>query len=107
MHACNGHDMIRHILLFSFQDTANEDARTALLEALAGFPALFPKMRKFQIGANVSDRDRTFEYAMTLEFDQKRDLDDYLLSEYHEQFVVSQFRPLIKQRAIATIEVES
>jgi Stress responsive A/B Barrel Domain len=99
--------MIRHILLFSFRDTVEQSARTSLLEALAGFPARFPKMRKFQIGANVSDRDQTFEYAMTLEFDESADLDDYLHSEYHEQFVVDRFKPLISQRAIATIEVRS
>jgi hypothetical protein len=99
--------MIRHILLFSFRDTADHSARASLLEALAGFPARFPKMHKFQIGANVSDRDRTFEYAMTVEFDERADLDDYLHSEYHEQFVVERFRPLISQRAIATIEVRS
>ncbi|MFM0158382.1 MULTISPECIES: Dabb family protein [Paraburkholderia] len=99
--------MIRHILLFSFRDTAHRNARTALLEMLAGFPARFPKMQKFQIGANVSDRDRTFEYAMTVEFEERTDLDDYLRSEYHEQFVAERFRPLISQRAIATIEVRS
>jgi hypothetical protein len=99
--------MIRHILLFSFRDTVDRDARTSLLEGLAGFPARFPKMQKFQIGANVSDRDRTFEYAMTVEFDERTDLDDYLQSEYHEQFVIERFRPLISQRAIATIDVRS
>lgn len=99
--------MIRHILLFSFRDTVEQSSRTSLLEALAGFAARFPKMQKFQIGPNVSDRDRTFEYAMTLEFDERTDLDDYLHSEYHERFVVERFRPLISQRAIATIEVRS
>jgi len=64
-------------------------------------------MQKFQIGANVSDRDRTFEYAMTVEFDERTDLDNYLQSEYHEQFVIERFRPLISQRAIATIDVRS
>jgi hypothetical protein len=99
--------MIRHILLFSFRDSVDHDARTSLLEGLAGFPALFPKMQRFQIGENVSDRDRTFEYAMTVEFDKRTDLDDYLHSKYHEQFVIERFRPLISQRAIATIEVRS
>jgi hypothetical protein len=97
--------MIRHILLFSFRETAEHTARASLLEGLAAFPERFPKMHKFQIGANVSDRDQTFEYAMTVEFDAKADLDGYLRSEYHEQFVVERFRPLISQRAIATIEV--
>ncbi|MFL9909591.1 hypothetical protein [Paraburkholderia sp. RL17-337-BIB-A] len=44
---------------------------------------------------------------MTVEFDERIDVDDYLGSEYHEQFVVERFRPLISQRAIATIEVGS
>ena len=98
--------MIRHILLFSLDSTKEDRVRNALLEALSHFPNQFPSMKMFQIGLNTSDRDREFEYAMTMEFVNKFSLDEYLHSEFHERFVNERFRPLITKRAIVTIEVE-
>jgi hypothetical protein len=97
--------MIRHILLFSFRTTLDDTVRASILEELAAFPARFPKMQKFQIGLNKSNRDTTFEHAMTMEFERQTDLDAYLESVFHETFVVEKFKPSIAQRVIATIEV--
>lgn len=94
--------MIRHILLFSFRDDAVPDARQAMLDEFAAFPAHFPQMRDWQMGANASERDQTFSHAMTVRFDSAAELDRYLHSEKHELFVERRFKPLIARRAIAT-----
>jgi hypothetical protein len=97
--------MIQHVLLFSFLDGVDETSRRALLDALRDFPARFPQMRHWQLGPNISERDQSYQYAMTVQFERRTDLDAYLRSDYHERFVVERFRPVIKQRAIATIEI--
>ena len=69
------------------------------------FPTRFPQMRNWQLGRNISERDSTYQYAMTVQFESVGELDAYLRSDFHESFVVQRFKPIIKHRAIVTIEV--
>ncbi|NYT44308.1 Dabb family protein [Alcaligenaceae bacterium] len=94
--------MIKHTLFFRFKPEATEAERKALLAEYQGFPKVFPWMRNFSIGRNISERDSSFEYAFSIEFDNREDLDRYLLSEEHERHVVERFRPLVAARAIVS-----
>jgi 2,3-dihydroxy-p-cumate/2,3-dihydroxybenzoate 3,4-dioxygenase len=97
--------MIRHILLFSFHADTSAEAARSMLEEFARFPMRFSQMRDWELGRNDSSRDDTFDYAMTVKFEDRAALHAYLDSAEHERFVTERFRPLIKQRAIATFEV--
>lgn len=94
--------MVKHTLFFSFKPDVPEPARQALLQEHLGFPAVFPWMRNFALGRNISERDRTYEYAFTIDFDSEDDLRRYLSSAEHEAHVVERFRPLISVRAIVS-----
>ena len=98
--------MMRHVLLFSLTPSTGEDDRQALLDDLAALPIRYPKMRDFQIGRNVSDRDDRFAYGMTFYFDEKAELNAYLTSEFHERFVRERFQPLLAERSIVTFVVQ-
>lgn len=96
--------MIRHMLLFSFGREVRDAARTVLLEQLRGLPDLFPVIRGFELGPNLSSRDDTYEYGMTMTFDDVAAMEGYLTSEVHETFVATRFRPLVARRAIVSFE---
>lgn len=96
--------MIRHMLLFSLRDEVSDEDRQALLHELGTFPDVFATMREFQLGANESRRDQTFQYGMTVAFESFDDLHAYLDSERHERFVATRFRPLVSARAIVSFE---
>lgn len=96
--------MIRHMVLFRFQARATDQDREAVLCGLAELPHLFPAIRSFDLGTNISQRDRTFSHVMTLEFDDREQLESYLNSSAHEDFVKDCFRPNVEQRAIASYE---
>lgn len=96
--------MIRHMLMFRMRPDADPVSCGAMLSELATFPSRFPAMRNFALGRNASRRDDRFTYAMTIEFDSWGDLDSYLSSAEHERFVTEKFRPLIDERAIASID---
>ena len=98
--------MIRHIVLFSFKAEAPEHLKRALLDEYSGFPAHYPAMRNFQAGHNLSERDDTFEYGFTVEFETNDALKAYLNSPSHEEHVTERFRPLIARRAIVSFEVK-
>lgn len=92
------------MLLFRMKPDADPVSSETMLSELASFPSRFPAMRNFALGRNASKRDDRFTYAMTIEFDTWADLDSYLSSAEHERFVTEKFRPLIEERAIASIE---
>ncbi|MDB5872968.1 MAG: hypothetical protein JWQ07_2410 [Ramlibacter sp.] len=95
--------MIRHMVLFSFKPSVDQDQRHQLLDLLAELPRQFPDMQGFQLGVNVSKRDRRFSHGMTMGFATLGDLEKYLDSERHERFVRENFAPLIEERAIVSI----
>jgi 2,3-dihydroxy-p-cumate/2,3-dihydroxybenzoate 3,4-dioxygenase len=92
--------MIRHTVIFRFKEEISQAARETLLAEYESFPKLFPKMKNFGAGKNISNRDDTFEYGFSVEFDSEEDLLEYLSSTYHEEHVTQRFRPLIADRAI-------
>ena len=99
--------MIRHVVLFRFRADATSQNREAVLDGLTRLPFLFPTMRSFGLGENVSQRDQTFSHVMTMEFADQAQLESYLGSSIHEGFVADHFRPNIEQRAIASYESAS
>ena len=94
--------MIKHMVLFRFRPDAREDTQSAVLDGLKKLPQSFPYMKRFGIGCNISKRDNRFTHVMTIEFDTQQELELYLNSEHHEEFVRDVFRSAIEERAIAS-----
>ncbi len=98
--------MIRHVVLFEFRKDVSAQTIERVLAGLREFPSRYPAMRRFNVGMNISRRDQTFRYAMSMEFESIEELEAYLGSEHHEHFLGALFRPNIERRAIATVECE-
>lgn len=97
--------MIRHMVAFSFKPDAPEPLKAALLAEYASFPSHYPAMRNFQAGHNISERDTSFEYGFTVEFETAAELKAYLNSASHEEHVTERFRSLVARRMIVSFEV--
>jgi Stress responsive A/B Barrel Domain len=96
-------NMIRHMVLFAFKPSVDEELRCKLLAMLADLPRQFPEMRGFQLGVNVSKRDNRCSHGMTMSFNTLSDLENYLNSERHENLVRENFAPIIKERVIVSM----
>jgi catechol 2,3-dioxygenase-like lactoylglutathione lyase family enzyme len=96
--------MIRHTLSFRFKDEVSAADRAAILAELATFPDLYPDMRNWSMGENMSTRDTTFTHTMSVEFAGNDELLGYLQSDSHESFVREKWRPVIAQQAIVAYE---
>ena len=94
--------MIRHMLLFRLKSDVSPGAQDLLFEKLRELPSHFPAMKHFEFGKNVSERDQTFSYAMTVAFETDDQLHSYLKSELHEGMVRQYFAPTVERRAIVT-----
>ncbi len=96
--------MIVHSVAFTLGSHVSDEVRENLLTELAAFPSLYPQMRHWRLGRNISERDQTFEYAFVVEFDGLEGLNQYLTSESHELFVLSRWQPLVSRRSICSFE---
>jgi 2,3-dihydroxy-p-cumate/2,3-dihydroxybenzoate 3,4-dioxygenase len=96
--------MIRHTLSFRFKDDVADDVRAAVLAELGTFPDVYPDMRNWSMGQNMSTRDTTFTHSMSVEFETNEGLLGYLQSDSHESFVRERWRPVIAQQAIVAYE---
>lgn len=98
--------MIRHTLMFAFKDEVTEFDREAVLAELATFPTVYPQMRNWSLGENLSSRDRRFTHGMAVDFDDEQALLAYLNSDSHEAFVREKWRPVIADQAIVAYEYD-
>jgi hypothetical protein len=98
--------MIRHMVLFRFATHVSNEQQSLVLAGLADLPRLFPTMKRFGVGINISQRDQTYSHVMTIEFDARAELEAYLNSKEHEHFVATTFKPNIERRAIASYELD-
>ncbi len=96
--------MIVHSVAFTLASHVSDEVRANLLTELAAFPSLYPQMRHWRLGRNISERDQTYEYAFVVEFDGPEGLNAYLTSEAHELFVVTRWGPLVSRRMICSFE---
>ena len=96
--------MIRHLLLFSLNEDVADNVRERMLYNLARFPQEFSEICGWEMGANASNRDDTYDYGVTMTFARQEDLAAYLNSDEHERFVREEFRPIVSRRAIVSFE---
>lgn len=98
--------MIKHTVMFRFRSDLDDETRNSLIAEYRSFPKVFSSMRNFSFGKNISERDDTFEYAFSVEFESEAALKAYLSSKEHEEHVVRRFRPAIQARAIVSYEIQ-
>jgi len=98
---------IKHMLLWRFLPEVSQATKTALIDELNALPSHFPQMHNWTLGTNISERDDTFTHAFVVEFDSADELNAYLHSALHEEFVSERWRQHIAQRAIVSFEYEA
>jgi hypothetical protein len=98
--------MIRQIVVFSFAEVASPAQRQRVLDGLNRFPAIFPQIRGWTLGRNVSKRDDRYQYGFVAEFENEETLAAYLAHPHHDSFVREEFWPAIAHRSIVTLSGE-
>lgn len=98
--------MIKHMVLFAFNDDVDGERQQAILDELGQLPVHYPAMRNWSCGRNISNRNTTLKmtHAFVVEFAQEQHLLDYLNSEGHEEFVAHRWRQVIKHQVIVSYE---
>lgn len=80
---------LRHVVLFSFEDSASADQVDAIVSDFESLKEAIPSVAAFEWGTNVSPEglNEGFSHCFTLSFASSEDRDTYLAHPEHQRFV--------------------
>ena len=96
--------MIRHTVLFSWNEHATEVDKRRALDELATLPDIVPSVRAFAVGADVHVNEGNYDFAVTADFDN---IDGYLAyrdDPAHRAMVSAFILPVTGRRAAVQFE---
>jgi hypothetical protein len=81
--------LLRHVVLFNFNDTATEDTIRKIEQAFANLPDRIPEIYSFEWGTNNSPEglDKGFTHCFLVTFLSEEDRAVYLPHPAHQEFV--------------------
>jgi len=81
--------LLRHVVLFNFNEEAQADTITKIEEAFAALPAQIPEIHSFEWGTNNSTEglDKGLTHCFLLTFLSEADREIYLPHPAHKKFV--------------------
>lgn len=96
--------MVRHIVLFAFQDHAPV---SDLCAAFAALPQQIALIRRFESGTSISTEqlEQGYTHAFVLQFDHPEDLAAYLIHPAHQAFV-EQVKPALRQVLVFDLAID-
>ncbi|GGQ24178.1 hypothetical protein GCM10010140_63190 [Streptosporangium pseudovulgare] len=98
-HPSEGKTMFRHVVLFTWSETATEEQKAAIATELGRLPGIIPEIRAYAIGADAGVNPGNHEFAVVADFDS---LDDYLVYRdhpVHQAVIAEHIKPILASRA--------
>ena len=99
---------LRHIVLFTFKDSATKDQVAGVVKSFAALQGKIPQVKKFEWGLNMSPEhlDQGFTHCFMLTFSSEKDLADYSVNPAHKQFQAI-LKPVMEKVFVVDYWVES
>ena len=88
LHAQKPPKLLRHVVLFSFKDSATPEDVKKVESAFAELPSKIKQIKAFEWGTNNSPEglNQGLTHCFLLTFDSEKDRDDYLVHPDHKVF---------------------
>ncbi len=97
--------MIRHAVLFRFDDLFNESALAAMSAALDALPAQIPEILAYHHGPDLGIGPTNFAYAITADFASTDDFATYRDHPEHQRFIAEYITGRVADRAAVQFDV--
>ncbi|MFZ4719891.1 MAG: Dabb family protein [Ilumatobacteraceae bacterium] len=96
--------MIRHVVMFRWQEGVGADHVEATKVALAQLPAAIPQIRNYTFGADIGVNATNFDFAVSAQFDTTADYLTYRDHPAHVAFVQTYAAPFWLERCAVQFE---
>lgn len=97
--------MIRHVVVFEWNDRAGPAEVAVVAEGLAGLPVAIPEIRRYEFGADLGLAEGNAHYGVVADF---HDVDGYIAYRdhpTHRALIADRIAPLIASRTAVQYEV--
>lgn len=93
--------LLRHVVLFSFKESAGPEQIRQIEEAFGALPAQIPEIHDFEWGTDVSveNLSRGYTHCFLVTFSSEEDRNKYLPHPAHQAFV-SLLQPQLAQALV-------
>ena len=96
--------MIRHCVLFTWNDEVDDAKLAAFREGLAELLETHPSVRGFAHGNDAGINAGNSDFAVTVDFDDEAGFVSYRDDSGHQAFIASAVRPILESRAAVQFE---
>ena len=96
--------MIRHCVMFKWNDEVTDEKRAAFLEGLVELLETHDAVRGSAHGDDAGINAGNFDYAVTVDFDDEAGFVSYRDDGGHQAFIASTVRPILETRAAVQFE---
>ena len=97
--------MIRHVVMFKWNEGIDEAHVAATAAALERLPGLIPQIRSYTLGRDLGVASANFDFAVTGEFESVESFVQYRDHPDHQAVVQTYIAPHISERAAVQFQV--
>ena len=97
--------MVEHIVLFKLKSDAPPEAVQAMVDGLSGLRTSIPGIVDLTVGENFGDRSQGFTHGLTVRFQSRQALDDYIPHPAHQKAVQELIRPILDEIIVVDYEI--
>ncbi|WP_265130960.1 Dabb family protein [Chryseobacterium oranimense] len=84
-----------HIVLFKFKEGTTSEQIQSLKKEILKQKSIFPGILEISFGKDFTSRSKGFGYAEVAVFKNRKSLEDFNKSDYHQQLIATHIRPIL------------
>ncbi len=96
--------MIRHVVVFRWNDAVTDEQLDAMSAALDALPASIPEIVTYRHGSDLASGPTNFHYAITADFASVDDFTVYRDHPEHQRFIAEHITGRVADRAAVQFE---
>ena len=96
--------MIRHVVMFRFEDSVTDDDVVAMAAALDALPVAIPAIVTYRHGRDLGFGPTNFQYAVTADFADATDYATYRDHPEHQRFIAEHITGRVVERTAVQFE---
>jgi len=98
--------MIRHVVMFRWNDSVTDEQVVAMSAALDALPAAIPEIVTYRHGRDLALAPTNFQYSINADFATVEDFATYRDHPEHQRFIAEQITGRVAERVAVQFEFE-
>ncbi|MEO7836117.1 MAG: Dabb family protein [Acidimicrobiales bacterium] len=96
--------MFHHVVVFRWAEGTTPEQVRAVLDGLAGLPAVIPELRQYRTGPDLGLVEGNWHFAVAAGFDDEAGWRAYTIHPAHQKVIADLLRPILADRAAVQYE---